>query len=158
MRIKSFPEDWPVNIIQLLAVPGIVIAFFLLLFHNGNLIEVCSASGWDDCGIVSGPDGKYSAIGPIPVALIGMVGYSAIFLAVWLRDWWPIIDDYLPELLVALTGLAFLVSVGLTALELFVIHAICRYCVVSAVIITIMLILSIGHLRSVGRTPPEIGD
>ena len=130
MRTKNWPDDWPISIIQLLAVPGIIIAFFLLLYHNGNLIEVCSASSWDDCGKVSGPDGTYSAIGPFPVALIGMIGYSAIFLAVWLRDWWSFIDDYLPELLVGLTGLAFLFSVSLTALELFVIHAICRYCVV----------------------------
>ncbi len=158
MRIKGLPEDWPISIIQLLAVPGILIAFFLLLFHDGKLIEVCSASGWDDCGKVSGPDGAYSSIGPIPVALIGLVGYCAIFLSVWLRDWWSFIDDYLPELLAGLTGLAFLFSVGLSALELFVIHAICRYCVVSAVIITVMLILSIGHLRSAGRTPAETGD
>ena len=50
--------------------------------------------------------------------------------------------------MVGLTGLAFLFTLGLTALEIFVIHAICRFCVVSAVIITIMFILSISYLRS----------
>jgi uncharacterized membrane protein len=158
MRTKKLPDDWPISIIQLLAVPGMIIAFFLLLYHNGNLIEVCSASGWDDCGKVSGPDGAYSAIGPFPVALIGLIGYGAIFLAIWLRDWWAFLNDYLPELLVGLTGLAFLISVGLTALELFIIHAICRYCVISAVIVTVMFILAISFYRGAGQARSEASD
>ena len=148
MRTERWPEDWQIRIIQLLAVPGLIIAFFLLLYHNGNLINACTASGWDDCGKVSGPDGRYSAIGPIPVALIGLVGYAVIFLVAWLKDWWSLLDDYLPELMVGLTGFAFLFSVGLTVLELFVIQAICRYCVISAVIVTIMFVLAISYLRS----------
>ncbi len=129
-----------------------MVAFYLLLFHSGDLIAACSSGGWDDCGQVSGPDAAYSSIGPIPVALIGLIGYFAIFLAAWLADWWSWIDENIPELMVAFTGLAFLFSMGLTALELFVIHAICRYCVVSAIIATIMFVLAIVYLRSLGRS------
>ena len=149
MESKRGPADWPIRVIQLLAVPGMLIAFYLLLFHNGDLIGACTASTWDDCGQVSGPGAKYAAIGPIPVALIGLVGYAVIFLAIWLRDWWSWIDEKIPEILVVLTGFAFLFSMGLTLLELFVIQAICRYCVVSAIIVTIMFVLSIVYLRSV---------
>ena len=46
---------------------------------------------------------------------------------------------------------AFLFSLVLTGLEIFVIHAFCRYCIVSAVITTIMLILSISYLRTVNK-------
>jgi uncharacterized membrane protein len=148
MRTDKWPSDWQVRFVQLLAVPGLIIAFYLLLYHNGDLVNVCHPSGWDDCGKVSGPDAPYSAIGPIPVALIGLVGYALIFLVAWLKDWWSLLDEYSPEILVALTGFAFLFSLGLTALELFVIGAICRFCVISALIITIMLVLSISYLRS----------
>jgi uncharacterized membrane protein len=144
MRI---PANWQIQWIQLLAVPGLLVAYFLLLFHEGKLIAVCAPSAWDDCGLVSGPGAPYASIGPVPVALIGLVGYAVIFLLIWLRDWWPRLAEYLPELLVAVTGLAFLFSLGLTALELFVIQALCRYCVVSAVIVTIMFVLAISHLR-----------
>jgi len=147
MKASVWPEEWQVRLIQFLAVPGLILAFYLLLFHNGNLINACSPSGWDDCGKVSGPNAPYSAIGPIPVALIGLIGYILIFLSTWLKDWVPLIEDYLPELLVGLTGIAFLFSMGLTALELFVIHEICRFCVISAVIVTIMFILAIGYMR-----------
>ena len=141
-------KDWQPRLIQLLAVIGLFVAYYLLLFHNGSLIAACSSSGWDDCGQVSGPDAPYSSIGPIPVALIGLLGYAAIFLVVWLKDWLPIIEDNLPELLVGLTGFALLFSLGLTALELFVIHAVCRYCVISAGLIVIMFGLAISYLRS----------
>jgi uncharacterized membrane protein len=159
MRVRNWPEDWQIRLIQLLAVPGMIIAFYLLLFHNGNLINACTASSWDDCGIVSGPDAPYSSFGPIPVALIGLVGYASIFLLTWLKDWWPLIDDYSPELIVGLTGFAFLFSLGLTGLELFVINAICRFCVLSAAIITVMFVLSISYLRSYsGEVAGEAAD
>ncbi|MCA9957812.1 MAG: vitamin K epoxide reductase family protein [Anaerolineales bacterium] len=144
-------EDWQIKVIQLLSVAGIVVAFFLYLYHDGSLIGVCTASGWDDCGQVSGPDAPYSTVGPIPVALIGLVGYIFIFGLTWLRDWLPILDDYLPELMLGTTALAFLFTLWLTALEIFVIHAVCRYCVVSAVIITVMFGLSISYLRSANQ-------
>lgn len=151
MRTKNWPEDWQIRLIQLLAVPGLALSFYLLLYHNGNLVEVCSASGWDDCGKVSGPDAPYSSIGPIPVAFIGLVGYATLFLVTWLKDWIPLVDDYLPELMIGLTGVALLFSVGLTVLELFVIHAICRFCIVSAVIVVIMFVLSLSYLRTLGE-------
>ena len=158
MRTDRWPSDWQVRLIQLLAVPGLMIAFYLLLYHNGDLVNVCRPSGWDDCGKVSGPDAPYSAIGPIPVALIGLVGYALIFLVAWLKDWWSLLDDYSPEILVALTGFAFLFSLGLTALELFVIGAICRFCVVSALIITVMLVLSISYLSSFNQAEASAVD
>lgn len=158
MRTEKWPSDWQVRLIQLLAVPGLIIAFYLLLYHNGNLVSVCRPSSWDDCGKVSGPDAPYSAIGPIPVALIGLVGYALVFLVAWLKDWWPLLDEYSPEVLVALTGFAFLFSLGLTGLELFVIGAICRFCVISALIITVMLVLSISYLRAANRSEEALTD
>jgi uncharacterized membrane protein len=141
-------EDWQIRLIQALAVAGMFVAYFLYLYHEGNLIGVCTPSGWDDCGQVSGPGAPYASVGPVPVALIGLLGYIFIFALTWLRDWLPALDDYLPELLVGTTGLAVAFTAWLTALEIFVIHAVCRYCLISAAIITVMLILSISYLRS----------
>lgn len=145
------PFDWRLRLIQLLAVPGMLLAFYLLLYHNGHLVGVCPPSGWEDCGRVSGPDGVYSAIGPIPVALIGLIGYAGIFLTVWLTDWWEQLALSAAPLVLILTGLAFLFSVGLTALEIFVLRAVCRYCLVSAGIVVVMLVLAIGQVRLEAR-------
>lgn len=144
-------DKWQVRLIQLLAVPGSFVAFYLLLYHNGALTMTCNVGGWEDCGLVSGPDAPYASIGPAPVALIGLFGYSAIFLLTWAVAWFPRLEQYLPELLIGLTGLALLFTIGLTALELLVIRAVCRYCLISAGIVISMSILAVSHLRSVNR-------
>jgi uncharacterized membrane protein len=46
-----------------------------------------------------------------------------------------------------MAGVGTLFALYLTALELFVIHAICRWCVGSAVIITLIFIFSLLDLR-----------
>ncbi|MFO7683560.1 MAG: vitamin K epoxide reductase family protein [Chloroflexota bacterium] len=148
MRI---PQDWQIRIIQLLAIPGIIIAYYLLLYHNGDLYSICEPGGFEDCGIVSGPGARYASVGPIPVALIGLVGYIVIFLTVWLAEWLDVVENYIPEIMVGLTGIAFLFSTYLTILEIVVIHAYCRYCLMSAGIITIMLILAVSYLLKVNK-------
>ncbi|UCC50415.1 MAG: hypothetical protein JSV68_15045 [Anaerolineaceae bacterium] len=142
------PENWQARLIQLLAVPGIIVAYYLLLFHSGSLFTTCTVNDWFDCGQVSGPGAPYSSIGPIPVALLGLLGYALIFLVVWLKDWIHLVEDYLPELVFGIVGLAFLFTLGLTALELLVINAFCQYCLYSAAIVTIMFILAISYILS----------
>lgn len=141
------PKDWPLRLIQLLSIPGMFLAYYLLLYHNSVIFSVCAPNGFEDCGVVSGPGAAYSSIGSIPVALIGLIGYITIFLSIWLKDWVDFIDDYMPEIILGLTGIAFLFSAFLTALEAFVLHAYCRYCLMSAANIVIMLVLAILYLR-----------
>jgi uncharacterized membrane protein len=153
-------EGWQIGIIQLLAVPGLLLSFFLWLYHEELLVGACVPNGWDDCGQVSGPGAPYASIGPIPVAALGFAGYAAIFLVAWLRDWSVTVEEYLPELLTGLTGLAVLFTAYLTALEVLVIHAVCRYCLVSAAIVAVQFVLAVTYLRarsrSAGRQPEPL--
>lgn len=142
-------DKWQLRIIQLFSIAGIVVAFYLYLFHEGSLISACGTSTWFDCGEVSGPGAPYASVGPIPVALIGLVGYIAMYLAIWLDDWIPLVGDYLPEIMVGMSSLALVFTLWLTGLELFMIGAFCQYCVVSAVFIIIIFALSISYLREV---------
>lgn len=112
-------------------------------------MAACGPSAWDDCGAVSGPGAPYAAVGPIPVAAIGFAGYAVIFLLVWLADFVSAIEDYLPELLVGVTALALLFTLFLTGIELIVLHAVCRYCLVSAAIVIAMFVLAASYLRAV---------
>jgi uncharacterized membrane protein len=148
-------QDWQIRLIQLLSVPGMLLAYYLFLFHEGSLIVGCTVGAWFDCGQVSGPTAPYASIGPVPVAFIGLTGYAVIFLLTWLRDWDFPLMDYLPELMVAVTGFAFLFSLGLTLLELFVIGAFCQYCVFSAILVTVLFGLSFSYLRVINA---EGGD
>ncbi|MGI8510123.1 MAG: vitamin K epoxide reductase family protein, partial [Gemmatimonadaceae bacterium] len=61
--------------------------------------------------------------------------------------------------LTAMSAIGVAFSAWLTYLELYVIGAVCRYCVVSAVIVTVVLSVSIADLRhSRGRTTPLAPD
>ena len=89
-----------------------------------------------------------SATSGFPVAFYGVVGYLAVLIVALLalrpaalaeRKW-----------NVVLTGLAtagLLFTAYLTYLELFVIHAICRWCVGSAIVITLIWIVALTALR-----------
>lgn len=144
----NLPKNWQALVIQLLAVPGMLLAYYLLLYHNGVLFTTCGVNELFDCGQVSGPGSLYSSIGPIPVALLGLIGYGAIFLVVWLGNWSDTVEEYLPELLLGLVGLAFLFTIGLTLLELLVIHAFCQFCLYSAAIVLVMFILAVSLILS----------
>ena len=140
---------WQPRLIQLLAVPGLIVAFYLWLFHGGELAAAaCGASGWDDCGAVSGPGAPYASVGPISVASIGFGGYALIFLLVWLADFMDPVEAYLPELLAGVTAVALLFTLYLTGLEIFVLHAVCRYCLLSAAIVAAMFVLAASYLRA----------
>jgi uncharacterized membrane protein len=71
-----------------------------------------------------------------------MATRPALELARWPSRW-----------LALLSGIGTLFAVYLTALELFVIHAICRWCVGSALIITLIFVLSLLDLRRLRGAP-----
>ncbi|MBK8433354.1 MAG: vitamin K epoxide reductase family protein [Chloroflexi bacterium] len=139
-------HNWQPRLIQLLTLPGLLIAYYLWLYHEGQIISACTVTNFFDCGRVSGPGATYATIGPIPVAIIGLLGYAAIFVVIWAADFLPVIEKHLPELLVGLIGFALLFTLYLKALEIFVIGVICQYCLYSAIIIAIMFALAIHYL------------
>src|SRR2546428_4771054 len=115
--------------IALLALVGLFVALYLWLYKIG-------ISGTLQCGIGACEQvqtSRYAELLGIPVAFYGVVGY-AVLLAVALLGLRP---RFLAERRVTL-ALALLSSAGLlftlylTYLELFVIHALCRWCVGSA--------------------------
>src|SRR3989449_6467558 len=81
---------------------------------------------------------SYAELFGLPVALYGVGGYAALF-AVGLVGLQPrfAADRRVARLFAALSTVGFAFTLYLTGIELFVLHAICRWCVASAVIMTI---------------------
>jgi len=137
--------------IAALALVGFFVALYLWLHQIGVGGELkCGTGG---CETVQAS--RWSQQLGIPVAFYGVVGYAAI-LAVALVSLQP---SWLarrgPTLLIAAlaTG-GVLFSAWLTYLELFVIHAICRWCVTSALIMTAIWIVALYALRTTHYAPP----
>ncbi|HTS89758.1 MAG TPA: vitamin K epoxide reductase family protein [Gemmatimonadales bacterium] len=118
-----------------LSLAGIFIALYLYL-HKLGLIGTL-ACGTGGCETVQ--SSSYSTVLGVNVPLIGVVGYAAVLVLSVLALARPR-DPRWPRLLLwgAVLGTAF--TAYLTCIELFVIRAICRWCVGSAVVMVSILI------------------
>jgi uncharacterized membrane protein len=88
----------------------------------------------------------------VSVPAWGLIGYATILaLAIaGLQPRW-LGNRHLGLALFGLATVAFGFSVYLTAIEAFVLHAWCRWCVVSAIIATLIFICSLTELRQVEK-------
>ena len=154
MRIR----DWPLRVIQLLSVPGLLVSYYLFLYHEGYVSYACIADTIFDCSRVSGPTSPYASIGEFPVAALGLIGYTAIFLAIWLRPFWPLAARFEAEIVLGFTGLGMLFTLYLKGLELIVIHALCEYCLYSAILMLVMFVLAVYYFVMRGAADGEIDE
>ena len=143
--------------IALLALIGLFVALYLWLHALGFGGPIkCGTGGCDT--VQTSP---WAVFLGFPVAFYGVVGYLMVFV-VALAALRPaaLAEPKWNLMLVGLATVGVLFTAYLTSLELFVIHAICRWCVGSAVIITAIWIVSLLSLRSPairtdrGASPP----
>ena len=130
--------------IVLLALVGLLVATYLWLYKIGVLGELRCGTG--SCEYVQ--TSRYAQLLGVPVALYGVVGYATL-LGLGLAGLQPAMasNRRVSVLLAALATVGFGFTLYLTAIELFVLRAVCRWCVVSAVIITAIWALSIWGVR-----------
>lgn len=127
-----------------LALLGLAVSLYLWYVHMSGASALCVGVG--GCETVNAS--RYSEIGGVPVSVLGAFTYLTL-LAIWLLR--PRLDIELQAKAslaifgLTLTGVLF--SAYLTYLELFVIYAICPWCVSSAIIITGLFILSVREIR-----------
>jgi uncharacterized membrane protein/thiol-disulfide isomerase/thioredoxin len=140
-------------IIPLLAVIGLVAAFYLSYVETSNVKAVCGPVG--DCNAVQ--SSSYALLfGFMPLAVLGLLGYLAV-LALW--GWAVLGSGQTAELaalgLVGATLFGAAFSAYLTYLEPFVIHAVCAWCLTSAVAMTGLMLASIQLLLRGGQPLPR---
>ena len=91
---------------------------------------------------------KWATFMGMPVAAWGVLWYVTMFaLAVYSTAERHADSASISLVLLAFAGIGFLFSAYLTYLELFVIYAICQWCVVSAIVVTIILLITIADYR-----------
>ena len=132
-------KGWLSYAIPILCAIGLGVSIYLSIVEVTHTRAICGPVG--DCNAVqSSPYAKL--FGFLPIALLGALGYVAILVA-WL--WRRVRQDGLSKIAgpvmygMALFGTLF--TIYLTYLELFVIHAVCLWCLSSAVIITVLMLI-----------------
>jgi uncharacterized membrane protein len=141
--VPPTPGGLRLNVLLLLAVLGTAVAVYLTFVAlDPNVEPFCSGVG--DCHTVQ--SSEYAKVGPIPVAVLGLGMYLGLLGLVGAR-FLPLGRDprfALWTFALALSGALY--SGYLTYLELFVIDAICVWCVASAAIVTGIFVCSIPDL------------
>lgn len=133
-----------------LAIIGLVDALYLTWIKLTNNQAVC-LPGLGDCGTVN--SSRYAEIFGIPVALLGAGAYLAILGVIFLEKRNSFWENSSSLIVFGICLAGTLYSLYLTYIEIWVLKAICPFCVVSAVAMLSLLILSIVRLAQVQADP-----
>ena len=140
------------SILVLLAVLGIAVAGYLAGTKLSGALPVCGPL--QGCETVA--TSEYSEIMGVPVALFG-VAYSVVALVTSLV-WWRGGNRRALYLLYGMGLLGLLAVAYLTYLELFVIEAVCIWCVGYAITVVGGWLTAVVALRSTSEGSAETGD
>ncbi|MEK7595629.1 MAG: vitamin K epoxide reductase family protein [Patescibacteria group bacterium] len=112
----------------LIAVLGLVVSLYLTFVKLTNSPIVC---GFGSCEVVQAS--PYANFLGIPIAFLGVSFYLILFILAYYQN---------TKILKSWTLLGLLFSVYLTGIEVFVIKAICFWCVISALLATSAFLLA----------------
>jgi len=148
-----FHAAWMDASIPWLSLIGLGVAAYLTYVETQSVQAFCGPVG--DCNAVQ--SSSYAKVwGVLPVGLLGAAGYIAILAAWWsARQKWGWLSQYAPVALFGGALFGTLFSIYLTYLELFVIKAVCMWCISSAVIITLLLLVSLNSTLNAFSSPEE---
>jgi len=134
--------------IAVLALAGLLIAVYMLLYKVGVLGRVACGTG--GCETVQAS--RYAVFLGVPVPAIGVIGYG-LTLAAALFGVQPgrAEDSRIALALIVLGTTAFVFTAYLNYLEAFVIRAWCRWCLGSAVVATLLFISSLREIPRIRR-------
>ena len=142
------------NTLIVLAALGVALAGYLTYVHYSGGVVLCSIHG-NPCSAVQ--KSAYSKLAGVPVALIGLIGYTLILASLLVRE-----SETSRFATAALTVGGFGFSAYLTGREVFTLEKICEWCVGSAVLMTVMMCLSLwrflrgaGPVKEAGRGASE---
>lgn len=125
------------------AIIGLVVALYLVFIKFNPSSTLCLAAG--GCERVN--TSAYSEIRGIPIAILGSLAYLFILGITLLEQRMAFLGEWGAVLVFGLALAGTLYSAYLTYIELAVLHAICPYCVTSAIMITLIFIVSAIRLR-----------
>lgn len=134
-------KGWIPALLTVLSFLGLLDASYLTIKHYaGTPLR---------CGILEGCEqvatSPYATVFTVPVALFGALFYLAIFaLSILYLDRR---DPAIFSIVMPVTFLGFLVSLYLVYLQLFVIQAVCFYCLISAATATALFALGFSGFR-----------
>jgi uncharacterized membrane protein len=125
-----------------LSLAGVGVTLYLLYARATHTQLACTTGG---CETVQ--ESRYAELAGVPVAALGLVGYLAILATTFVRAE----AGRAAAVALSLSALAF--SGYLLAVQLFVLHAVCLWCVVSDAIVLLITIVAVADATSEPAAP-----
>lgn len=142
--MKGVRRDWA---IPALAVLGLGDAAYLAVLHFQGEVPPCG--GYAGCAQVN--SSPFAEIFGMPIAALGAALYAALFVVgLWRTQAQGPALAHATLLLYALVLSAAIFMAYLTAVEFFVLQAVCYWCLALAAITLLLLILITGEVWSLG--------
>lgn len=118
---------------------GLFVSIYMTIYKITSNEAMCVGS--KDCSVVNAS--RYSEVNGIPVAVIGIAGYTAILALLWLEKKPGFFQQNGTMIFFGLSVTGFLFTVYLVFLEVALIKAYCPFCITSQVAMTLIFIISV---------------
>jgi uncharacterized membrane protein len=135
----------------LLAVLGLLDSIYLVWVKYTGTYALCGPIG--NCESVN--TSQYSEIFGIPISLLGAGAYAIMIVLLLLENRSQIWAEFSSLIVFGISLIGVLYSIYLTYIEVVVLKEICPYCVISAIILVILLLLS-GIRLSISLGEPDV--
>ena len=125
-----------------LAALGALDAAYLTWVKLSGVNAACGGIG--DCEVVN--NSAFASISGLPIAVLGLGAYAAIIALLLLERSRPALSEYTRLATFGVTLIGTLYSGWLTYVEVAILRAICPFCVASAIIITLLFLMSVHRM------------
>ena len=128
----------------ILTVIGLLVSIYMTIYKITSNDSMCIGSG--DCKTVNAS--RYAEVYGIPVAVLGIIGYSAILAVLLLqrRSEVGFVQQNGALLFFGLSLTGFLFTLYLIFVEVALIRAYCPFCITSQTAMTLIFIISVIYL------------
>lgn len=125
-----------------LTVIGLLVSVYMTIYKFTNNESMCIGSA--GCSEVNAS--RYSEINGIPVAVLGVIGYTVILGLLFLEQRPGIFQQNGSMMFFGVSLLGFLFTLYLIYLEVALIKAYCPFCLTSQAVMTVIFIISVVRL------------
>jgi uncharacterized membrane protein len=125
-----------------LSVIGLLVSIYMTIYKITNNESMCIGSS--GCSEVNAS--RYSEINGIPVAVLGVIGYTAILALMFLEQRPGVIQQNGTMIFFGVSLLGFLFTLYLIYLEIALIKAYCPFCLTSQAVMIVIFIFSVIRL------------
>lgn len=123
-----------------IAILGLIDAIYLTIIKFSKNKALC-LEGVGDCWSVN--NSRYSEWNGIPISIFGIIAYTVILIILFSENKNTVIKNYGNIVVIGISFSGFLFSIYLTYLQFAVIKAVCPFCILSAMTMTTVFLLSL---------------